>query len=87
VYDIFGRGGGEKVAAEMDVPYLGAIPIDPLVRQGGDEGTPIVATDPESPAAKALEAIAGELAAKVSVLNFNRPKQRAFEPDPDLAIG
>lgn len=86
VYDIFGRGGGQTVAEEMDVPYLGAIPIDPAVREGGDEGTPIVLAHPEAPAAEALDGIAKDLAGKVSVLNIERPTPRTFQADPDLAI-
>jgi len=86
VYDIFGRGGGQVVAEQMGVPYLGAVPIDPDVRVGGDTGAPIVLAHPESPAARALAEIAGRLAASISVLNMNRPKERSFAPDPDLAI-
>lgn len=85
-YDIFGQGGGRKVAETMDVPYLGAVPIDPEVRVSGDIGTPIVVSHPTSPAAVALTKIAQDLAAQVSVLNFNRPKERVFQADPDLAV-
>jgi len=86
VYDIFGRGGGRLVAEQMGVPYLGEVPIDPDVRIAGDTGTPIVVSHPDSPAAMALTGIAQKLAAGISVLNVNRPKERAFAPDPDLAI-
>ena len=65
--DVFGTGGGEKLAQQTGVPFIGAIPMDPNVRIGGDSGKPIVISDPESPVAKALEAIAGEVAAKVSI--------------------
>ena len=65
--DIFGSGGGEKLAKESGVPFIGAIPMDPTVRQGGDSGKPVVITHPESPVAKALKAISEDLAAKVSV--------------------
>ena len=86
VYDIFGSGGGQTVAEEMDVPFLGTIPIDPKVRIGGDTGIPIVISDPDAPASVALRQIARELAAQVSVLNINRPTPRVFEADPDLAL-
>jgi len=66
-FDLFGRGGGRKLAEMTEVPFIGEIPIDPLVRVGGDEGTPIVVSHPESPAAKALVAIANDIAAKISV--------------------
>ncbi|MBL7164459.1 MAG: Mrp/NBP35 family ATP-binding protein [Anaerolineales bacterium] len=65
--DIFGSGGGQKLAKATGVPFIGAIPMDPSVREGGDSGKPVVVTHPESPVAKALKAISEELAAKVSV--------------------
>ena len=65
--DIFGSGGGEKLAQQAGVPFIGAIPMDPIVRQGGDSGKPVVVTHPDSPVAKALRAIAEDVAAKVSV--------------------
>ena len=65
--DIFGQGGGERLALETAVPFIGAIPLDPAVREGGDTGVPIVISKPESPVAKALIVIAEDLAAKVSV--------------------
>jgi ATP-binding protein involved in chromosome partitioning len=65
--DIFGKGGGERMALETGVPYIGAIPMDPAVRVGGDAGAPIVVSHPNSAAAKALIAIAEDVAAKLSV--------------------
>jgi ATP-binding protein involved in chromosome partitioning len=56
--DVFGEGGGEQLASDTGVPFLGAIPIDPAVRQGGDEGIPITIANPDSPAAQALSGIA-----------------------------
>jgi ATP-binding protein involved in chromosome partitioning len=66
-YDLFGSGGGEKTAKELGIPLLGCIPLEISLRQGGDSGVPIVAGDPESASAKALVAIAQQIAAKVSV--------------------
>lgn len=66
-YDLFGSGGGEKTAKELNVPLLGCVPLEMPVREGGDRGLPIVVAEPESAAAKALSAIAGQIAAKVSV--------------------
>ena len=51
------------------MPFLGEVPIDPAVVVGGDQGAPIVTRDPRSPAAKAYAAIAGNVAARLSVLN------------------
>lgn len=65
--DVFGQGGGELMAKNEDVPFLGAIPLDPAVRVGGDQGKPIVVTNPESASGKALKSIAELLAARLSV--------------------
>lgn len=66
-YDLFGSGGGEKTSRELNVPLLGCIPLEISLRQGGDAGVPIVVGEPESASAKALVAIASQIAAKVSV--------------------
>ncbi len=69
--DIFGQGGGESMAAHYGVPFLGAIPINPNVRIGGDNGKPIVIVDPQSDAALALKNLAETVAASVSVAAIN----------------
>jgi ATP-binding protein involved in chromosome partitioning len=66
--DLFGRGGGRDLAEQAGVPFLGEIPIDPIVRIGGDEGKPVVLSQPSSPVAKALKEMAGKVAARISVL-------------------
>jgi ATP-binding protein involved in chromosome partitioning len=65
--DVFGTGGGERLAKESGVPFIGAIPMDPAVREGGDKGEPVVVSHPESPVAQALRSVGEDLAAKVSV--------------------
>jgi ATP-binding protein involved in chromosome partitioning len=65
--DIFGSGGGETLAQQSGVPFIGTIPMDPMVRQGGDEGKPVVITNPDSAVAKALRNVAENVAAKISV--------------------
>ncbi|PJI94768.1 Mrp/NBP35 family ATP-binding protein [Luteimicrobium subarcticum] len=68
--ELFGAGGGARVARSLteqvghDVPLLGQVPLDVALREGGDEGTPVVVADPSSPAAEALRAVARSLAAK-----------------------
>jgi ATP-binding protein involved in chromosome partitioning len=68
--EVFGAGGGETVADSLSktigarVPLLGQIPLDTRVREAGDDGTPIVLADPESPAAKALDGVADKLAVR-----------------------
>jgi ATP-binding protein involved in chromosome partitioning len=56
--DVFGRGGGAALAADLDVPLLGIVPLDPLLREQGDLGEPIVSAHPESESAQAIVAIA-----------------------------
>jgi ATP-binding protein involved in chromosome partitioning len=65
--DVFGAGGGEKLALESGVPFIGAIPMDPAVREGGDSGVPVTISNPDSPVSEALTAITLDVAAKVSV--------------------
>jgi ATP-binding protein involved in chromosome partitioning len=67
--EIFGHGGGAKMAEDMGIPLLGEIPIDTRVRAGGDEGRPIVSAAPDAPAAKAFFEIAGRVAAEISKQN------------------
>jgi ATP-binding protein involved in chromosome partitioning len=66
--DFFGTGGGEKLAAERNVPFLGRIPLNAEVRKGGDYGRPIVITDPENAAGQAFQDLARQVAARVSVV-------------------
>ncbi len=65
--EIFGRGGGEKFARENDVEFLGGIPLDVRVRQGGDAGVPAVAQRDPGPAAEVMHRIARTVAARMSV--------------------
>jgi len=65
--DIFGRGGGEKLAEEMSVPFLGAIPLYEPVRRGGDAGVPIVLGEPDAAPSLALFAAAERVAQQLSI--------------------
>lgn len=65
--DVFGTGGGERLARDAGVPFLGAIPMDPAVREGGDLGQPVILSKPESPVAMALRALTENVAARISV--------------------
>ena len=62
-YELFGAGGGATLAADLGIPLLGQVPLVSAVRQGGDEGRPITAVDPESETAHSFRAIAERLAA------------------------
>ena len=66
VEHIFGHGGAERIAAQYGKPLLGALPLEIAIRQQGDAGTPIVAADPESPAAAAYRATARRMAAELA---------------------
>jgi len=61
-YELFGAGGGDTLAADLGIPLLGKVPLVAAVRQGADEGRPIVAVDPQSETAQAFIAIADRLA-------------------------
>ena len=52
------RGGGQELAERLDVPLLGQVPLVPALREGGDDGRPIVAVDPDSEAAQVFRAMA-----------------------------
>jgi ATP-binding protein involved in chromosome partitioning len=65
--DIFGHGGGEQLAANMEVPFLGRLPIYQAIREGGDTGVPLVVADSSSAAARAFMTVAERTAAQVSI--------------------
>ncbi len=76
---IFLQSGGEKLAHEAQVPFLGSLPLDPKVAQAGDTGTPVVALNPDSEVAKLYKAMAGKVAALLSVRSMNQQGE-AFKP-------
>ncbi|MFW5741447.1 MAG: P-loop NTPase, partial [Myxococcota bacterium] len=65
-HEIFGRGGGMKVAEMADAPLLGQIPMDAACREAGDAGTPVVMSNPESPSALALRDAAEALSIRIA---------------------
>ena len=70
--DIFGKGGGEALAADMGIPFLGRIPIYEPIRLGGDTGVPIVVGEPKSPAAQSFRTAAEQLAAQISIASYKK---------------
>jgi ATP-binding protein involved in chromosome partitioning len=70
--DVFGKGGGEALATELAVPFLGRIPLQEPVRTGGDTGVPIVIGDAASAPAAALRSVAERVAQQVSIASFSR---------------
>jgi ATP-binding protein involved in chromosome partitioning len=72
-YYLFGEGGGKKIAADLDVPFLGEVPIDPRIVEGGDAGTPIVLQAPDADAAQVFRELAGTVARRLAVLADRTP--------------
>lgn len=68
-YYLFGRNGAQELARELDVPFLGQVPIEQTVRESGDQGTPVVRSHPESRSADAFRAISDELVDQVALRN------------------
>ncbi len=70
VTNIFSKGGGEKEAARLQMPFLGAIPIDPMIVAGGDTGQPVSISRSDSTAARLFMSIAERVAANISLSQF-----------------
>ncbi|MCR4439456.1 MAG: Mrp/NBP35 family ATP-binding protein [bacterium] len=77
--EVFGSGGGEQLALQVDVPFLGRIPLDPKVAESGDQGKPFVAYLQQSPIAQEFQAIVEK------VLAATEKEARAEEPETDPA--
>ena len=71
-YELFGAGGGQQLSDDLGVPLLGQIPLVPALRQGGDDGVPIMVADPDGESA----AIFVELAATIASLGPARVYRR-----------
>jgi ATP-binding protein involved in chromosome partitioning len=66
-YNIFGTGGGQRLAEEYNIRLLGEVPLGMEVREGGDNGIPVVVASPDSPQAVAFRAVAEEVARQISI--------------------
>jgi ATP-binding protein involved in chromosome partitioning len=80
--NIFDAGGGRRAAKEMNIPFLGEIPIDTKLRIGGDIGRPLVESDPWSPQAQVILGIARQLAAQISITNLTQ----SSTPDMEISL-
>jgi ATP-binding protein involved in chromosome partitioning len=77
---IFGVDGGKTYAEEIDIPFLGAIPIEPGIRQAGDEGTPIVVAEPDSRSGAAFAELANNVVRQAAINAANATRQPAPTP-------
>jgi ATP-binding protein involved in chromosome partitioning len=71
-HEIFGKGGGQKIAEYADAPLLGQIPMDPSVREWGDAGTPVVQAAPSSAIARAFVEVSERLTDCISAHNLSK---------------
>jgi ATP-binding protein involved in chromosome partitioning len=78
-FEIFGRAGGLRLASQTGTEFLGEIPLEMRVRQGGDAGVPVVIADPESPAAQAFTLLADRVAARVGAAVAENPEKHPTE--------
>jgi ATP-binding protein involved in chromosome partitioning len=69
-HELFAHGGGAEAAKTFEVPFLGEIPIEPRIREGGDRGVPVVVAHPDGAEARAFVQVAGEVARGLSILAF-----------------
>ena len=76
VTHLFSQGGGKRAAKELGIPFLGAVPIDTLVCQGGDNGKPAMVSAPASESSKAFRAIAQQIAARISSVTWEGAQER-----------
>lgn len=78
-HHIFGKDGARKLAESLEVPFLGEVPLEQAVREGGDEGVPVVLRNPESESAMALTSISEKTAQSISVRNASLPATKKID--------
>lgn len=78
-YYLFGQGGARRLAEELDIPFLGEIPIEQEVRETSDEGTPIVAANPKSRSAQAFDQMARRVVGQIAVRNAEQEPTQKVE--------
>ena len=82
-YDIFGFGGGEQLSKDLNVPFLGGIPIDPRIRIGGDKGVPIVFDLTDTEYSDIIMKISRNLAEQINFINLNASSKVEILLDDD----
>lgn len=83
-HHIFGTGGGDRLARQYGLPFLGKLPLLTEIREGGDEGRPFVLAHPQAPESESYRAVAGELARQVSLLAYSKGPGEGFVPLDEL---
>ena len=78
-YYLFGQNGAQNLARELEVPFLGEVPIQQSVREGGDEGRPVVLRDPDSKAAQAFQQVAERTIEQVEIRNATQDPTEKVE--------
>lgn len=78
-YHLFGEGGARRLAEKLEVPFLGEIPIEQMLRESGDAGTPVVAANQDSISARAFVDLAAEVAMETALLKAQLPAQEQVE--------
>ena len=77
-YYIFGKDGGKRLAEEYDIPFLGQIPLIQHIREGGDEGKPVMVSE-DTVAKKAFQDFAGNAARSIAMINANINAEKRAE--------
>ena len=77
-YDIFRHGGGQAAAEQLGVPFLGEIPIDLTICEGGDAGTPASSPESDSPQKQALFDLSREVAKRISIQNLSETETQTI---------
>jgi ATP-binding protein involved in chromosome partitioning len=72
-YYLFGEGGGRRIAEELEVPFLGEVPIDTRIVEGGDRGEPILMIDADCEASRVFRELGGRVARELSIQAANNP--------------
>lgn len=78
-HHIFGKDGARKLAASLEIPFFGEVPLEQSIREGGDEGLPVVLRNPESAGAKAFVEISEKTAQSISIRNASLPATKKIE--------
>jgi ATP-binding protein involved in chromosome partitioning len=84
--DIFGAGGGRTLAQRYELPFLGAIPLDPRIRASEADNLPLMASAPDSPVGRVFRDVASHVAAEVSKENFAATAGPAMPAGPRIPL-